>query len=82
MSDEISNVTRPGTGALRREIIGLLAIKLIALSVLFFVFFGPSARPRITPRVAPSSSRSDPKVSASRRARLVLPTPIGPSTTI
>jgi hypothetical protein len=48
MTDEVSNMATPRPGALRREIIGLLAIKLIALSVLFFVFFGPSARPHIT----------------------------------
>lgn len=32
---------------LRREICSLLAAKLLALAVMFFVFFGPSERPDI-----------------------------------
>lgn len=34
---------------LAREIAVVLALKLVALLVLFFVFFGPSQRPSITP---------------------------------
>lgn len=32
---------------LRREIFSLLAVKLLALAVMFFVFFGPSERPDV-----------------------------------
>ena len=32
---------------LRREISSLLAVKLLALAVMFFVFFGPSERPDV-----------------------------------
>lgn len=32
---------------LRREILSLLVVKLLALVVMFFVFFGPSERPDI-----------------------------------
>jgi len=34
---------------LRREIIGLLCLKAAALTVIYFAFFGPAARPHITP---------------------------------
>ena len=32
---------------LRREILSLLVVKLFALAVMFFVFFGPSERPDV-----------------------------------
>ncbi len=48
MSERNSTMAMPRPGTLRREIIGLLAIKLIALTALYFAFFGPSARPHIT----------------------------------
>ncbi len=32
---------------LRREIFSLLTIKLLALAVMFFIFFGPSERPDV-----------------------------------
>ena len=32
---------------LRREVLSLLVVKLFALAVMFFVFFGPSERPDI-----------------------------------
>lgn len=48
MTDRDSTMAMPRPGALRREIVGLLAIKLIALTALYFAFFGPSARPHIT----------------------------------
>jgi hypothetical protein len=48
MTDRDSTMAMPRPGVLRREIIGLLAIKLIALTALYFAFFGPSARPHIT----------------------------------
>ena len=38
----------PVRRALRREIIGLLCIKLAALTLLYWAFFGPSARPHLT----------------------------------
>ena len=38
----------PIAHTLRREIIVLLAVKLAALSVIYFAFFGPSVRPHIT----------------------------------
>lgn len=37
----------PILGTLRQEIFSLLAIKLLALAVMFFVFFGPSERPDV-----------------------------------
>ena len=37
----------PAPYGLRREIIGLLLVKLAALTVIYFAFFGPSARPHI-----------------------------------
>ena len=33
---------------LRREILSLLVVKLFALAVMFFVFFGPSERPDVS----------------------------------
>ena len=48
MAESDHTMVVPKPGALRREIIGLLAIKLIVLTVLYFAFFGPSARPHIT----------------------------------
>ncbi len=48
MTERNSTMMMPRRGALRREIIGLLAVKLIALTALYFAFFGPSARPHIT----------------------------------
>ena len=38
----------PRPKALRREITGLLLVKLAVLTLLYFAFFGPSARPHIT----------------------------------
>ncbi len=38
-----------GRRALRREIAGLLLVKLAALSILYLAFFGPATRPHIAP---------------------------------
>ena len=32
---------------LTRELAGLIAVKVLALALLFFLFFGPSARPHV-----------------------------------
>ena len=43
----------PQSRALRREITGLLLIKLALLTVIYFTFFGPSSRPNLaTPDLA------------------------------
>ena len=55
----MAEIVAPGAGqrrhahslcsrALRREIIGLLFVKAIALFLIYWVFFGPSVRPEIT----------------------------------
>ena len=36
------------THRLRHEIVGLLLVKLAALTVIYLAFFGPSSQPRIT----------------------------------
>ena len=48
-TDHTPDARRP----LRREIAGLLVVKLVALTALYLAFFGPSTRPHIaTPDLA------------------------------
>ncbi len=42
-------LNRPHRHSLGREIAWVLAFKMVALTALYFVFFGPTHRPPVTP---------------------------------